>query len=62
MRLFNYITWFYFWQELKSYTQIQGLPTGFSKSQQYVGSNLRTPNVPMAYIAMDLLGEYSEMT
>ena len=30
------------------------------KTQHYVNSNLRVPNVPMAFIAMDLLGECSE--
>ena len=32
------------------------------KTQHYVDSNLRVPNVPIAYIAMDLLGEYSKMS
>ena len=31
------------------------------KSQHYVDSNLRIPNVLMACIAMDLLEKYSEM-
>ena len=30
------------------------------KVQHYVDSNLRIPNVPMTYITMHLLGEYSE--
>ena len=65
MRLYNYIRQLYFWQELKQdcvnhlhkckYCQQISL-----KTQHYVDSKLRVPNVPMAYIAMDLLGKYSK--
>ena len=66
-RLYNYIRQFYFWQELKqdcaNHThKFKDCQQVSLKSQDYVDSNVRIPNVPMACIAIDLLGEYSEMT
>ena len=66
-RLYNYIRCFYFWQELKQdcanhVCKCKDCQQVSLKSQHYVDSKLRIPNVPMACIAMDLLGEYSEMT
>ena len=66
MKLYNYIREFYFWQELKQdctyhVHKCKDCQQVSLKTQCYVNSNLRVPNVPMAYIAMDLLGEYSEM-
>ena len=65
MRFYNYIRQFFFWQQLKHdcanhICTCKDCQQVSLKSQQYVDSNLRIPKVPMACIAMDLLGEYSE--
>ena len=67
MRLYNYIRQFYFSQELEQdctnhVCKFKDCQQVSLKTQHYVNSNLRVPNVPMAYIAMDLLGEYSKMS
>ena len=66
-RLYNYIKQFYFWQELKQDCEnhvykCKDCQQVSLKNQHYVDSNLRVPNMPMACIAMNLLGEYSEMS
>ena len=66
-RLYNYIRWFYFWQELKQESanhvcKCKDCQQVTLKNQHYIDSNLRISNVLMACIAMILLGEYSEMT
>ena len=66
MRLYNYIRCFYFWHKLKQdcanhVWKCKDCKQVSLKTQHYVDSNLRVPNVPMAYVAMDVLGEYSEM-
>ena len=65
MRLYNYIRQFYFWQELKQdctnhVHKCKDCQQVSLKTQDYVYSNLRVPNVPMGYITMDLLGECSK--
>ena len=65
MRLYNYIR--HFWQELKldcanHVHKCKDCQQVSLKDQHYVDLNLRISNVPMAFIAMDLLGEYSEMS
>ena len=65
MRLYDYIRRFNFWQELKQdcanhVHKCKDFQQVSLKTQHYVDSNLRVSNEPMAYIAIDLLGEYSE--
>ena len=65
MRLYNYIRWFYFWQELKqdcaNYVhKCKDCQQVSLKTQHYVDSHLTVPNVQIAYIGIDLLGKYSE--
>ena len=67
MGLYNYIRQFYFWKGLKldcinHVCKCKDCQQGSLKNQHYVDSNIRVPNVPMAYIAMDLLCEYSKMS
>ena len=61
MRSYNYLRQ----QELKQYCayhvcKCKEFQQVFLKSQNFVDSKLRIPNVPMACIAINLLGEYSE--
>ena len=64
-RLYNYNKKFCSWQELKQdcanhVCKCKDCHQVCLKSQHYVDSNLRIPNVPMACIALDLLREYSK--
>ena len=55
-RLYNYIRWFCFWQELKQdyanhVHKCKDCQQVSLKSQHYIDSNVRIPNVPKACIA-----------
>ena len=61
--LYNYIRQFYFWQELKQdctnhLCKCKDCQQVSLKSQHYIDSNLRIPNVLMTCIAVDILEEY----